>query len=220
MKTLEQIADYYATDKRASDHNYTEVYEKYFEPIRYEKLKILEIGILNHPHKEIRPFEGASLKLWKDYFENSIIYGLDINDHTAVQEDRVKVYIGDQGDRNQLKKIMDEIGEVDIIIEDGSHFMHHQQISLGFLFKYIKRGGIFVIEDLHTSYPKPPFDPNGYRLSESDTRTIDMLRGFISSRNIISQFIEKDEIEYLEQNIAFCKIENPKDSEIAFIKKK
>ena len=34
MKTLSELANLYATDKRAVDHNYVKFYEKYFEPLR------------------------------------------------------------------------------------------------------------------------------------------------------------------------------------------
>lgn len=219
MKTLEEIADHYATDKRKSDHNYTFYYEQYFESLRKAELNVVEIGILNHPNKASRPYEGASILLWKDYFENSTIHGLDINDHTGLAQDRVKIYVADQGDRDQLKTIFTEL-EPDIIIDDGSHFMHHQQISFGFLFQYLKSGGIYVIEDLHTSHPKPPFAPGSFQLTPNDTLTLDMLYNFNNTGKIDSMFMTPDEIRYLENSIKSCIIEKGTESEIAFITKK
>jgi hypothetical protein len=216
-KTLEEIADYYQTDKRASDHNYTEIYEKYFETIRYNNLDIVEIGILKHP---ARPFEGASLLLWKDYFENSTIHGIDIEDHSAMMQDRIKIYIADQGDRSQLDNVFTNIGTPDIIIEDGSHYMHHQQISMAHLFKILKPGGIYVVEDLFTSHPQPPFPPLGFQLSEADTRTLDMLIEFNETGKMNSIFMTEEEQQYLQNNIASCTIHKARESEIAFIIKK
>lgn len=62
---IEDIAAYYQTDKQTSDHNYVQFYKHYFESIRDNNLIIAEIGILKHP---ARPFEGASILLWNDYF--------------------------------------------------------------------------------------------------------------------------------------------------------
>ena len=102
MKILEELANYFATDKRKVDHNYTQFYEKYFEHLRFNNLNVCEIGILNHSDKKSRPYEGASLLMWKEYFINSNIHGIDINNHMHLSTDRLKIYIADQGNRNEL----------------------------------------------------------------------------------------------------------------------
>ena len=68
LKSLNQIAIEQKTDKSSLVHNYCEKYELYFDKIRFENLKILEIGVQN----------GFSLKMWEKYFQNSLIYGIDI----------------------------------------------------------------------------------------------------------------------------------------------
>ena len=216
-QTIEEIANHYETDKRASDHNYTEYYEQYFEAIRDKELNVVEIGILRHP---ARPYEGASLLLWRDYFENSIIHGIDINDHKSMEQKRIKIHIADQGNREQLSGVFNSIGSPDVIIEDGSHYMHHQQISLAHLFKTLKSSGIYVVEDLHTSHPQPPFPPLGFQLSEADTRTLDMLIEFNETGKMNSIFMTEEEQQYLQDNIASCTIHKARESEIAFIVKK
>ena len=216
-QTIEEIASHYQTDKQSSDHNYTEYYEQYFESIRDKELIVAEIGILRHPN---RPYEGASLLLWRDYFANSIIHGIDINDHKSMEQQRIKIHIADQGDRSQLNGVFNSIGNADVIIDDGSHFMHHQQISFGHLFRNLKSGGVYVIEDLHTSHPRPPFPPLGFQLSEADTRTLDMLIEFNETGKMNSMFMTEEEQLYLEENIASCTIHKARESEIAFIIKK
>jgi hypothetical protein len=216
MKTIEEIAHYYATDKRMMDHGFTKFYEKHFESRRNQKLNICEIGILNHPDKVNRPFEGASLLMWRDYFYNSGIIGIDINDHSSLNQERIRTYIADQGDRRQLRSLFQD-KQVDIIIEDGSHFMHHQQISLGTLFYNVKPGGIFVIEDLHTSHLDmlPSFSRNS-----EETVTLDMLQKFNKTGIIESNCMTVEEVTYLNENISECVIETANMSEIAFIYKK
>lgn len=216
-KPIDDIAQFYQTDKQSTDHNYTKYYEKYFEPIRFKNLNVVEIGILKHP---ARPYEGASLLLWRDYFENSIIHGIDINDHKSLEQQRIKIYVADQGNREHLSNVFNLIGNPDIIIEDGSHYMHHQQISLAHLFKSLKSGGIYVVEDLHTSHPRWPFPPLAFQLSENDTRTLDMLIEFNETGKMNSIFITDEEKQYLEANIASCTIHKARESEIAFIVKK
>lgn len=216
MKTIEELAHYYATDKRMLDHGYTKFYEKHFEPLRDKKLNICEIGILNHPDKVNRPFEGASLLMWRDYFYNSGIIGIDINDHSSLNGERIRTYIADQSNRSQLKSLFQD-KLLDIIIEDGSHIMHHQQISLGVLFRNVKPGGVFVIEDLHTSHEDTI---RSFRRSPEDTITLDMLKEFVKTGEIKSNCMTEDEIAYLNDNIKECVIEMAKYSEIAFIYKK
>jgi hypothetical protein len=145
QKTIEQIANHYETDKRASDHNYTYYYEQYFEPIRNENLNVVEIGILRHP---ARPYEGASLLLWRDYFENSIIHGIDINDHTSIAEERIKIHVADQGNREQLNYVFTNIGTPDIIIEDGDHELPNQIKYINNYLPILNENGILIVEDI------------------------------------------------------------------------
>lgn len=227
MTTLTELAEIYKTDKKKSGdhHNYVEIYDKWFAPIKDKVTGFLEIGILKHPMESMFPYEGASLLMWHDFFTNATINGFDINDHRNMNKhgkDRIKIHIGDQGSRIFLKDLMElQIAKpMDIIVDDGSHWMHHQQISLACLFKYVKPGGIYVIEDLFTSHPKPPFQPMGSQLSPDDTLTQDMLHDFVKTGKMVSMFMEPEEIKYLEENIDQCVIETGRHSEIAFITKK
>ena len=227
MKTLPELAHLYATDKREEDHNYVTFYEKYFEPLRDLKLDICEIGILEHPDKINRPYGGASLLMWRDYFHNSGIYGIDINDHSYLnKEERIRTYVADQSNREQLGKLFNDL-QMDIIIEDGGHWMHQQQISLGMLFKNVKPGGIFVIEDLHTSHPDKSYnnDPSLcsgqiFKRYENETLTLDMLEKYCETNVIESNIMTPQEIQYLNDNIEKIVIEHAILSPIAFIFKK
>lgn len=226
MQTLDELANLYCTDKKSSNHNYTKFYAKYFESLRDKKLNVCEIGILNHPDKVNWPYEGASLLMWRDYFYNSRIHGIDINDHSSLNQERIETYIADQADRTQLDNIFKD-KQVDIIIEDGGHWMHQQQISLGFLFKNLKPGGYFVIEDLRTSFPDEPYNNmpailpgQKFKNKSSDTLTLQMLVDFNKTGKIDSCFMTSEEIDYLNSCIDKCIIEEGEFSEIAFITKK
>ena len=126
--------------------HYFEIYEKHFSKFRNKKPRILEIGVQG----------GGSLCLWKNYFgQDSTIYGIDINPSCkSLEEENINIIIGSQGDLHFLNKIREEIGQVDIIIDDGSHIFHHQILSLETLYPMLKEGGIYLCEDTHTSYYK------------------------------------------------------------------
>lgn len=142
MRQLDEISHDYGTDKSSLFHNYTKLYSLYFDEIRHEKLKILEIGI----------DKGYSLKTWKEYFEKGEITGIDILDLSHFQENRVHIVQADQNDTDALKKVNNEFGPFDIIIDDGSHLSDDMQGSFEFLFPLLNKGGIYVVEDLHACY--------------------------------------------------------------------
>lgn len=144
MNSLESIAKKYGTDK--VQHGYIKIYEELFKNIRSKNIKLLEIGVR----------QGWSHLTWKEYFENGKIYGIE-NFESPVFKDKkheydfkdIQVFIGDQGDEKFLEEI--PVSDLDIIIDDGGHRMSQQQISLAKLMKKLKPGGIYIIEDLHTS---------------------------------------------------------------------
>jgi len=142
MRTLDEIALSYNTDKSSMYHNYTKLYDLYFKQIQNEKLCILEIGI----------DKGYSLKTWKEYFSNSKIVGIDIINLKHLEEERIHILQGDQGDVKFLKEVNDTYGPFDIIIDDGSHHNNDMKDSFDFLFPLLKEGGIYIVEDLHACY--------------------------------------------------------------------
>ena len=124
--------------------HYFEIYDRYFSKYRGKDITILEIGV----------FKGGSLHMWKEYFgPNAKIYGIDINPGCKVHEsENVKIFIGSQSDPKFLKDVIDEIGPIDILIDDGGHTMEQQITSFDCLYHMIKDSGVYLCEDLHTSY--------------------------------------------------------------------
>lgn len=150
MDSLVNIAKKYDTDKFGV-HNYITHYDNHFESFRNKNVNIFEIGVGGYHH----PNEGGgSLKMWKEYFSNGNIYSIDIYDKSLLQEDRIRIFKGDQTDITLLNNICEETKGFDIIIDDGSHINSHVIESFNFLFTKLKDGGIYVIEDTQTSYWK------------------------------------------------------------------
>ncbi len=226
---LTTIANYHASDKGTlhgygsmpmCGHNYTPIYEKYFSSFRNSPIKLLEIGIgINGPGSIGttvfgRNRGGASLKMWKDYFRNGMIYGIDLNDASFLNDSRIQTFTGDQGSRESLLRIAEAIGcEFDVIIDDGSHASIHQQITMAALLPFLKKGGVYVIEDL--DYQPPAIEKPDHR------KTSDVLFGFSETGRFESQCLTDVECSFLSHGIRDCvqyKINGP-TSEIAFLYK-
>ena len=127
-------------------HHYIPIYDRYFLNFRKKKIRFLEIGV----------YKGGSLQMWRKYFgEDAIIYGVDI-DSNCVKFDGIagQVRIGSQDDPKFLESVINEMGGVDVILDDGSHQMNHILKTFKFLFPKLNDGGIYMIEDLHTAYWK------------------------------------------------------------------
>lgn len=151
MRTLSEIAKKYPTDKDFTHNYYSTVYEQYFSPIKDEVKLVCEIGIGGFwDAANWRP--GNSLKVWRDYFPNAEILGLDIVRHDNINDlDRITIDWLDQSKRDLVIEYSSKLNNYDFIIDDGSHNVYDQQITLAHFFKSLKPGGIYVLEDLHSS---------------------------------------------------------------------
>jgi Methyltransferase domain len=142
MTSLDTIALRHGTDKASNCHGFTAIYEPLFAPFRFEPITLLEIGVL----------AGASVRTWGEYFPAATIIGIDIRPSALAHEsDRVSILIGDQADREFLLTAA-ERGPFQIIIDDGAHMPEEQITSLLTLWPYVAPGGIYAVEDIHTSY--------------------------------------------------------------------
>ena len=144
MNPLDKLSDEYLPSK--SQHNYLEPMHLHLNSYREKALKVLEIGVQT----------DKSVKMWKEYFPNAIIYGLDIDPKCKkFEEERIEIIIGDQNNVKCLEKIPSDI---DVIIDDGSHVESHVITSLNYLYKNkLKIGGIYLIEDMMLSERKRLF---------------------------------------------------------------
>lgn len=141
-----------------SANNYVDTYEAYFRDRTDDEMNFLEIGIgvrgdnwdAQIAHAE-NSEGGASLKMWQDYFTKAKIFALDINPAKQFDNDRVKTFVIDQGNSEQLSAFVESVSDIefDIMIDDGSHRGDHQQISLEHLWPKLKSGGLYIIEDLN-----------------------------------------------------------------------
>lgn len=138
MKTMNTAAIFakYPTDKP----KYADFYQRYFEGLNPSIL--LEIGVL----------KGGSHRAWKELFPNTRVVGIDIDPLIEEVNKDLEIYTGDQTDQDFLNHVIDTIGHPDIIIDDGGHSRKQQVLSLTYLWPFLISGGLYIIEDLETSF--------------------------------------------------------------------
>lgn len=146
--SLHELALKHGTDKANHSHtfmgeSYLHIYELYFAPIRFQPLNVLELGVR----------DGASLRMWKEYFPSARIFGVDIDsDCEQHGEERIRVTCASQDDEAVLTELAERAGGFDIVIDDASHINILTRASFRILFPHLNPGGFYVIEDLGMSH--------------------------------------------------------------------
>lgn len=138
MDPLTKLAIKYGTDKWGK-HHYTPVYHDLFKDRRNDIKTLVEIGIA----------EGAGARMFRDYFPNAEILGLEIEGDRLIKEDRINSMSFDQSDPKDVAVFADMLSKVDIVIDDGSHNPLDQLLTCyGFMSLSVNKKAIYVIEDV------------------------------------------------------------------------
>jgi len=199
---LRELANRYGSDKgdRANcAHDYVRIYERILAPCRQAPITVAEIGLI-HVFTQAE-FAGRleqagcpSLRMWADYLPQATICGMDVADLVGLGNERIRIAQGNQGKRADLEAFARAHGPVDLIIDDGSHASHHQQLTLAALFPHLAPGGLYVIEDLH-------FQPVELEVP-GITRTRDFLRQMARPGEMLKLPLTQAEYGYLLANVA------------------
>ena len=149
MTLLDSLLLKYGSDKtQLINHGYGAFYDFLFRQNRFGVKKMLEVGIgFPETMSMVKDYKrGASLYAFRDFFPNAEIHAIDIREDTLFQDERILTYKCDQSQPDQLRSLADKIGEIDIVIEDGSHLKEHQVISCITLLPFVKQW--YIIEDV------------------------------------------------------------------------
>jgi len=201
MTNFNYYCNLYGSDKGDSmpdSNHYASWYENWFFPIKEKVTNICEIGVFN----------GSSTKAFKSYFPNAEILGLDIHDKTEYDEERITTKILDQSNFSQLQNFVDECKsnnlQFDIILDDGSHDIGHQQMTFGKFFQLLKPGGIYIIEDMCTSYFSVNTNLYGYTTTQvkKNNNTIQ----FLNQRPFASLWIEESNLNHINSEVDYVSI--------------
>jgi hypothetical protein len=171
MKKITELCELgfkYKTDKSPLvKHTYTPEYYELFQPIRKKVKKVLEMGIgtpVNMKHSSGSEYVvGASLRMWRDFFPNAIIYGADIEPSAMFKDKRIKTFLCDQMNKEDLINLVEKTGDdIDIFIDDGAHYIENQVFLCKTMMPLLKRGAMYFIEDVYhprkLRYELKPYD--------------------------------------------------------------
>ncbi|HLZ14437.1 MAG TPA: class I SAM-dependent methyltransferase [Candidatus Saccharimonadales bacterium] len=173
MAETNPLTEYFEKNKGNLIHkwmHYFDIYHRHFARFRGQPVTIMEFGV----------YHGGSLQMWQHYFgRKARIIGVDINPACKKFAGKnIEIYIGDQEDRDFLRKLMKKVGPVDVVIEDGGHTMNQQLHTFEEVYPHVTKHGVFLIEDLHTSYWKSY--GGGYRKAGT---FIERVKDFIDELN-------------------------------------
>lgn len=191
QSTLTELGIKYGTDKVS--HRFTETYDMIFNPIRKTVHRVMEVGV----------FFGSSILMWRDYFDEALIIGIDhfsgLQGNGSKFENPTKFFdyqLTNPDKRIELHRVNQAVdaeliefaknqvhGVTDIIIDDASHLMKDQQLTFLRLFSLLRPGGYFVMEDLHTSLM------NDYDvLPDRSNSTLQMFENFKKTQKLNSVY--------------------------------
>ena len=135
--------------------SYFSAYTELFRHLRNTKCSFIETGVLN----------GGSLFMWRAWLgPDARIIGCDLNpDAVKWRSEGFDIFVGDQGDRQFWREVYKEIGEFDVLLDDGGHFAFQQIVTLTEAIRAAKAGSRVVIEDTCTSMM------SGFRVQDDRT---------------------------------------------------
>lgn len=141
-RVLDILGALEGTNKSAGIHGYLDAYEEFLWPLRDERFTLVEIGV----------FRGASLRMWRSYFKNAQIVGVDvIPDCKQYEEPRITIEIGSQDDPEFMDRVMHQHHPL-IVIDDGSHDADHVVSTFERTFPILEAGGLYIVEDAYMHY--------------------------------------------------------------------
>jgi hypothetical protein len=168
------------TDK--ASHFYLHHYDRILSKFRDKNIKLLEIGV----------WKGQSIQMWREYFPNAEIHCVDIN-FIDLQIPGVVFHRVDCDNLSSLADLAKELGNLDVVIDDGGHTMRQQQFAFKCLWKSVNQDGIFIMEDMHTSL-KNLYPRASDGVSEKST-TLEMFECLRKNREFSSPFISSEEFK-------------------------
>jgi hypothetical protein len=159
--SLIDLADRFDTDKNrvtGNRHGYARVYDRLLSPRRFSLRRLMEVGLSNFQ----RP-NTPSVQLWQAYFPFCRAVGVDVTDYSRLNNDRFSSFVCDQSNRDELRAVVArlEAGSIDVIIDDGSHASHDQQLTFCEFFPLLANGGWYFIEDLD----RQPLDEDASKIT-------------------------------------------------------
>jgi hypothetical protein len=145
---------------------YFPVYERVFERFIGKGITFVEVGVL----------DGGSLFMWRDYFQNARVIGIDFN--PAVEKWRAhgfEIFVGDQSSPAFWDNFYRQVGPIDVLLDDGGHTNYQQIVTADYAVRNVRDGGVLLVEDIHSSYMKSFGNPSRYSFINFAKHVVDAL---------------------------------------------
>ena len=223
-KNLNSLFEYFNSDKGESfinqylqpakknkikikAHGYAKIYENVFVNLKNTRINILELG----------SFYGNAAAAFYFYFDEAYIYSGDIYpDLFKYKSNRIKNFYVDSSSRNSLSiNLLSKKNKFDSIIEDASHMLKDQILSLFMLFPLLKSGGVFIVEEL--DFPETRDD---MKINQTKPDLKQILKNILNNLDFNSVYINDEEKKYFLENFLSIEIKKGNFNEIAIIKKR
>lgn len=148
-KLLEFFNELEPKSDKGTSHSYIEYfYDEEFSNKKESPIKLLEVGIR----------QGYSHFLWKKFFTNSEIWGVDNGESgfefmELLNKNGIKWMIEDGYSKDFLNEF--DNNYFDYIIDDASHTIESQLLGIKLFLPKLKSGGKLIIEDIQGSFFLP-----------------------------------------------------------------
>jgi hypothetical protein len=167
-----KIAQKYHTDK-SHFHNYTPYYHQLLSGKSVKKVLEIGLGWGGLMHNDYQ--HAGSLLMWREYFPEAEIYGLDVRPDALRNEHRIHSFLCDQNNIDSLLHAAEQVGgNFDLIVDDGSHVPAHQVVTAMTFAPLLAAGGLYVIEDVHDAYFQP--GPEHIHVPTGDSTELEYIR--------------------------------------------
>lgn len=162
---ISSLCDVYGSDKGQiktgphpypwPSHTYADFYSRLFWHCRNGVRNVFECGLgTNNPDLPssmgISGKPGASLRVWRDFFPNAMIYGADIDRDVLFEEERIKTFYIDQLNPDEVRKFWQNVdaNDFDLMVDDGLHTFEAGSTLFLHSIDRLSQNGIYVIEDV------------------------------------------------------------------------
>ena len=176
---------------------YFQVYEQIFRNFIDSKFTFVEVGIHN----------GGSLFMWREFFgKDARIIGIDLNPKAKQFEKYgFEIFIGDQSSKKFWSNFYNEVGNIDILLDDGGHTYEQQIVSVVSSIDFINNNGMIVVEDTHTSYFKKFGYPSKHTFINWSKKLIDNINSRSEDVTVQNPIFKNiiHSIEFFESMVVF-----------------
>lgn len=157
MSLFDISQGYAVNDGITKDRGYYRIYDQAFANRNFTPMTLLEIGV----------YEGVSTKVFAEAYPQCQIVAVDLirRDIDFTRFPNVTYLQGNQADTVLLREVCrDHFPHgLDLVIEDASHIGYLSKITFETVWPFLRKGGLYIVEDWDTGYWDDWLDGSRYQ---------------------------------------------------------